>query len=566
MKSIGTDEKKNRLFSKVHFLFIAGVFCYCGSLPPYGFWLLVFLVPVFWTFVIEHPKPICFRIIYFVTFCFWSMVLLGGIICSHQLTVLVLLLFAAYLSIYWSLFVYASRIAVCRFGIPSVWAVPVCWIGCEYLRNHLFGGFSSFSLEHALYSQPLLIQIADIGGRYLVGGMIMLVGAGVASGIRSLWKRERSVKRYGWCFVAGFVFVATLGYGFFQTAGSHISQSNLTIAVLQGNIPLMYDDYQEQAVKAVKQFIDLTKKAAQNAQTEQQPLDLIITPEAMASIRLLKYKPKLKPAEFDRWADHHVDYWEDRFVQLRTMVQRIGVPVLVGLLTFEFERPPKPKEFNSAMLIDPKNDQTEYRYDKMRLLMVGEYVPFSQYLPKNSFLKALCPELECGTKPVVIPLDGGRVLLAVNICYESTLPHFIRNQILTLKKQGQEPAILVNMSNDAWFLFSQQIDQHFATHVFRAVENRRPYVTSSNAGFSAIIDSRGVIQKIGKRREAEVVTGSVSTMDYRTPVYHYIGDLPSMLCMLGVFVLIFMEWYKNGNILFTIKNSPYYLCKSPQSR
>ncbi|MDR0608539.1 MAG: hypothetical protein LBG58_00325, partial [Planctomycetaceae bacterium] len=71
MKSIGVTEKKNRLFSKVNFLFIAGAFCYWVSLPPSGFWFLVFLVPVFWTFVIEHPQSICFRTIYFGTFFFW---------------------------------------------------------------------------------------------------------------------------------------------------------------------------------------------------------------------------------------------------------------------------------------------------------------------------------------------------------------------------------------------------------------------------------------------------------------------------------------------------------------
>lgn len=550
MKNIGVNEKKNRLFSKVHFLFIAGVLCYWASLPPYGFWFLVFPVPVFWTFVIEHPQSIRFRIVYFAAFCFWIMPILGGIAYSHPLTVFVLLLLIAYLSIYWCLFFYAAKIAVCRFGIPSVLALPVCWIGCDYLRNYIFGGLSFCSPERALYHQPLLIQIADIGGEYLVGGMIMLVGAGVASGIRALWTHERSAKCYVWCFVAGFVFVATLGYGFFQTAGSRISQPNLTIAVLQGNIPLMHNDYKEQAAKAVKQFVDLTKKAAQNAQTDKQPLDLIIAPETTAPILLLKYNPNLKPVEFDRWtgwSEYAVDYWEDRFVQLRTFVQRIGVPILVGVSTLEFEKPPKPKELNSAMLIDPKNNQTEYRYDKMRLAIFGEYIPFSQYLPQNSFLRTLCREFECGTKPVAIPLGGGSVFLAVNICIESTSPHFIRNQILTLKKQGQEPAILVNMSNDAWFLFSQQIDQHFATHVFRAVENRRPYITASNAGFSAIIDSRGVIRNIGQRREAEVIVGSVSTMDYETPIYHYIGDIPSIACMLGVFVLIFMGWYKNGN-------------------
>jgi apolipoprotein N-acyltransferase len=318
------------MFSKVNFLFIAGAFCYWISLPPSGFWFLVFLVPVFWTFVIEHPKSIRFWTIYFGAFFFW-IATVWWIACPHLLGASLL----PYLSIYWLIFFAASRIAVHSFRIPVIFAVPVCWIGCEYLRNHLLGGFSFCSLEHALYRQPLLIQIADIGGGYLVGGMIMFVGAGAASGIGSLWTHERSVKRYVWCFFAGFIFVAALGYGFFKTAGFRTSEPkpNLTIAVLQGNIPGNDLDW---TVKTLKQLIDLTKKAVQNAQTESQPLDLIVFPEIACPIFLLKYNPDLKPAEFGGWTNQTVDYWDDRFEQLQKFVQKLGVPVLVGLLKLEF--------------------------------------------------------------------------------------------------------------------------------------------------------------------------------------------------------------------------------------
>jgi apolipoprotein N-acyltransferase len=62
------------------------------------------------------------------------------------------------------------------------------------------------------------------------------------------------------------------------------------------------------------------------------------------------------------------------------------------------------------------------------------------------------------------------------------------------------------MSNDGWFRFSQQIDQHLATHVFRAVENNMWYVTATNGGYSAVISPKGKIVKIGNRGTAEAVT------------------------------------------------------------
>ncbi|MDR0704073.1 MAG: apolipoprotein N-acyltransferase [Planctomycetaceae bacterium] len=531
----------------IYFLFIAGAFFYWISLPPIGFCFLAFLVPVFWSFVIEHPKPIRFRNIYLGAFFFW-IASIWWIACPHPLTTLGLLALAGYLSVYWLIFFTASRIAVHSFRVPVVWTTPVCWIGCEYLRNHILGGFSFCSLEHALYRQPLLIQIADLGGGYLVGGMMMMMGSAVGSGLGDWWTNRISVNRYVCCCFAGIIFFAAIGYGYVQTSGFRINQSNLTIAALQGNIPVRLNGDSEQTEKTFKQFIDLANQSVQNVSfpTEIKPLDLIIFPETVCPIPLLKYNTDLKPTAFKGWTDEAVEYWNDQFGELRIFVKQLGVPVLAGLSTFVFEAPPEPKRLNSALLIDPQNDRIDSRYDKIQLVMFGEYIPFSQYLPNDFFLKTLCQEAGRGTQPVAIPLrvKDRSLFLSVNICFESTLPHFIRNQILTLKKQGKEPAILINISNDGWFWFSQQIDQHLATHVFRAIENRRPHITATNGGFSAIIDSRGVIQKIGRRREAEVVIGSVSAMDYTTPIYHHIGDIPAIVCMLTVVVLILSEWYK----------------------
>jgi apolipoprotein N-acyltransferase len=535
----------NRLFSTVNVLFFAGAFCYWVSLQAIGLWFLVFLVPVFWTLVMEHPQQIRLRTIYFGAFLFWA-AFAWWFVWPHRLVLLGLMTLAGYLAIYWCLFFSASRIAVCRFRLPVVFAFPVCWIGCEYLRNHLLDSIPPFnSLEYALYCQPLLIQIADIGGGYLVGGMIMLIGSGVAVGINSLRTHNSSVYRYVWSSFAGLIFVAAIGYGFVKTAEIRVNKSNLTIAALQGNIPAQFGEGSNQANRIFTQYIALVNIAVKNAQTAKQPLDLIVFPETVCSIYLLKYNSDLKPTEFDHWTKEHVEYWDDKIGQLRIFVNRLGVPVLAGLSRLEFETPPEPKRFNSALLIDPKNDRSEYRYDKMRLFMFGEYLPFSQYLPKNFFLKKICQDIEGGTKPVAFPLRDGQLFFSVNICVESMLPSFVRNQILTLKKQGKEPAILISMSNDGWFLFSPQIDQHLATHVFRAVENRRPYIAATNDGFSAIIDRNGMIQKIGQRRQAEIVVGSVSVTDCESPIYHRIGDLPAIACMLGVFVLFFTGWYKN---------------------
>ncbi len=54
-------------------------------------------------------------------------------------------------------------------------------------------------------------------------------------------------------------------------------------------------------------------------------------------------------------------------------------------------------------------------------------------------------------------------------------------------------ALLVNLTNDAWYGMSSAPYQHFSMAVFRAVENRRPVIRAANTGISAFILPNGRI-------------------------------------------------------------------------
>ena len=78
---------------------------------------------------------------------------------------------------------------------------------------------------------------------------------------------------------------------------------------------------------------------------------------------------------------------------------------------------------------------------------------------------------------------------APNICYETVIPHVIRRQAATLVGRQHRPAdVLINLTNDAWYWGSSELDMHLACGVFRAVETRTPLVIAANGGISAWID------------------------------------------------------------------------------
>jgi len=237
------------------------------------------------------------------------------------------------------------------------------------------------------------------------------------------------------------------------------------------------------------------------------------------------------------------------------LTQSIGKQCILGLSSYVFsEKKDKYFRYNSALLIE--NDDCFYydsnketrnrfhysRYDKMLLVMFGEYVPLSGGLPENFFLKTLCQQADFGREPVNFVIarnstnatgiaDNCVYNVSANICFESSSSKLVRNQIRTLKGQGVEPEILVNISNDGWFRHSSQIDMHLATHVFRAVENRKPYLAATNGGFSVGIDGSGKILTSGSRKANQVVFFNVSA-DTRITYYDRVGDGFSVMALL----------------------------------
>lgn len=179
-------------------------------------------------------------------------------------------------------------------------------------------------------------------------------------------------------------------------------------------------------------------------------------------------------------------------------------------------------------------------YGKRRLVICGEYIPGADLLPDWFPLKAVCADfsLERGAGPVVFPVvrrgvsteNAGNaqdvrntqnrrnaqtepLLFAPHICFESSIPHYVKEQVRELTAVGAEPDVLVCLSNDGWFRNGSQTDGHLATQVFRAVENRKPVVAATHGGFSAHVDQAGRVRSRGARRGTEVVAAEVLPVD-----------------------------------------------------
>jgi len=222
------------------------------------------------------------------------------------------------------------------------------------------------------------------------------------------------------------------------------------------------------------------------------------------------------------------------------MIRRgLSVPVVVGAEMVDVTRE---DAFNSAILLE-RDGRAAGRYDKVRLLAFGEYIPGIETFP---WLRKLLPpgtgRFTAGKGPGVLTLHGpgGQDWkLGPVICYEDILQGFVRGV-------GQlHPNLLVNLTSDSWFGAETEPWEHLALSVFASVELRVSMVRAVNSGVSALIDPNGrLVQKSyandpyrNPRAEDGVVVAAPWMAGGHT-VYVTVGNLFAYLCVAATLILL----------------------------
>jgi apolipoprotein N-acyltransferase len=443
---------------------------------------------------------------------------------------------AGYLAIYVPLFVALARNLVHRCGISSVLAAPIAWTAMEMVRSYLLSGFSMSLLGHTQLPWLDLVQIADVTGAYGVGFVVML---GAAS-LERLWRQSQRRAVRAWPLVAtAAIIVGCVAYGQQRLAAeSSATEQSLRVGLIQGSYDTQFDGDLERVQQAFWDYMRLSREAV----TEHGEVDLLIWPESM-------FTGTAPMLTFDEPITHVPDWWDGSAEELterlrerqgalrdrmRWATQQTRKPMLVGMAWDHLSQGAWTR-FNSAVLIGT-DGEVAGRYDKRHLVMFGEYVPLGNVFPWLYKATPMEGGLTSGSAPRTFEVSGMR--LAPAICFENTVPHLIRQHVRTLARAGEDPDVLVTVTNDGWFWGSSLLDVHLACGVFRAIELRRPHVIAANTGFSASIDGSGRVVAQGPRRAAQVVVDRVQP-DGRRSLYLAAGDWFAGGCLLvtlgGVF-------------------------------
>jgi len=356
-----------------------------------------------------------------------------------------------------------------------------------------------------VHQLPALIQLAELGGPIAVS--LTLVAVNYAASELVLARLERrSVRRWALAPVVAPLLSAIYGAVRIPMVDSRSAAAEkLEVGLVQANMSLM--GKRKNKREGLERHLRLTGELKR-----QTKLDLVVWSETSVMSAVLENEAE--------------DALRSQFTRT------LGVPALFGsVLVRPVDDARQYVLFNSALLTD-KRGKLLGRLDKQFLLAFGEYLPFGETFPVLYEWSPHTGHFKAGDE-YVKPLRLGEHEIAVVICYEDVLPAFVNG----LVRQG-EPELLANLTNDAWFGDSTEPWIHLALAKFRAVEQRKFFVRSTNSGVSAFIDPVGRVISNTPTFEEAAQHATLRWLKGKTP-YTLWGDAPWWLASLVSIVLAF---------------------------
>ncbi len=472
--------------------------------PDLGWFAWIALVPLI--LVMKRAEPSRAFLLTFITglvayagSLYWvyrAMNTYGGM--SSLLSVLGLVLMIMILALFLAIASLSARFIHSRWRGEFIALFPVCWVAMEFLRNYFpFNGFPWSNIAMSQWSSLHIIQITDVVGIYGLMFLIVWVNVMISEVVEII--RGDKVRMFIPKAVATVVLIAaSLVYGIVrldQQSAAKETEGVIKVGLVQGNIPQEEKWAEEKMAQNLHKYRKATRKLRDAA------VDLIIWPEASFPWTMGTEQTSIDPRAmgFDE-------------MELNDLPN-----VILGVLT----KRPDGEYHNSAVLFDAKGKRKGL-YHKVHLVPFGEYVPYEKVLFFARKLAEPVGNFIAGKSYDPMIADGAKVGLL--ICYEDIFPEISRKMV----KKGAQ--FLANITNDAWYGVSSAPYQHLALSVFRAVENKRYVVRSTNTGVTAVIAPSGKVEmESGLFEDALIVTpvGLIS----KTTLYTKLGDWFAWACM-----------------------------------
>jgi apolipoprotein N-acyltransferase len=372
-----------------------------------------------------------------------------------------------------------------RFGDFALFLAPLIWVSTELLRYAVTGQLWN-ALAYSQAFHPWLIQTARWGGVYSASFTLILVSLGIAM---LVLRRDRRAILFSAAAIlsAAIIVVISSPLRFRDEPSALLAQA----VAVQPNVPMDGSETATEMNALLQRHLDLSLQGLRDVPDDVGKVILVIWPES--------------PMNFTYSRDPKLQEVIGAFT--RKYSRRLPVYVLLNSL----EPAQNGGSQNSAILVNEKGEMSA-RYDKIRLMPFGEYVPLPHWIPGASSVRGIVGEFEPGSSYTLMPL--GALRAGVFICIEAAHPGIARE----FANRGAD--VLINISNDGYLGPTPVMRQHLSNAIFRAVENDRPLVRVTNAGITTLIDPDGNMRDQTQGFQQAVRTWVIATPEASSSTFY----------------------------------------------
>ncbi len=334
------------------------------------------------------------------------------------------------------------------------------WCGLEFLLSLTPLSWTSLSFTQSP-SNLLILHLGQLSGPLTITAAIVAVNGLLAEAwLKRNWQMEhptlganqfsRSV--WGHLMAALVIIVTThlIGFGLYHQPLNDVEFNAVKIGIVQGNIPTREKLSSVGIQRAIQRYVGGYKVLVA------QGVDAVLTPEGALPF-----------------------LWNPDHNPFRQAVAETGVAAWLGSFF------PENGQITQSLLSLDARGEVVGRYNKIKLVPLGEYIPFQETLGRLiTRLSPIKSSMVPGEIDQRFETPFGRAI--ASICYESVFPELFRMQAvaggeLILTASNLDPYSEVLMA------------QHQAHDLMRAIETNRWAARATNTGYSGVIDPHGRI-------------------------------------------------------------------------
>ena len=373
-------------------------------------------------------------------------------------------------------------------ALESIWSTGSLW-------------WTSLSYTQSPHNLAIL-HLGQLSGPSAVTAAIVAVNGLIAEAWLAGRSQKQEVRRKKWI---PYILPASLclvlhiaGWSLYNRPLNQEAETALKIGIIQGNIPneIKYDSEAEGWERALEGYTTGYKQLADRK------VDAVLVPETALPFYWTNEYERSTLSFYQAILARGVVAWVGGFGQQENTIT------------------------NSLLAID-RTGEIIGRYDKLKLVPLGEYIPFYEIL--GGIINRLSPlddHLVPGNSKQLFDTPFGRAI--VGICYDSAFAENFRYQAAN----GGE--FMLTASNNAHYK-PPMFEQHHALDVMRAIETDRWAAIATNTGYSAFVNPRGETVWKSRINTYEVRDATIYRRQTRT-LYVRWGDwlTPVLLVLAGL--------------------------------